>query len=194
MCEWMWERARACGRGSPRSPAERGARGGRRLSPALSCEASSAPVVQLPTPRRESGELLATLVQSTGKPGSRRVLLLRSPQRKRRRSKAGAPPRQLGDLLSRRDAAAPAKARQAWSSGGPKRLPSAAALPGGRRRQTSQSPGSGAESGHQLPERAAALRPGEAAGWRRGRLRRRAPLSVVLKPRSPPALGVWCGG
>lgn len=42
----MGARARACGRGSPRSPAERGARGGRQLSLALSCEASSAPGVR----------------------------------------------------------------------------------------------------------------------------------------------------
>lgn len=33
VCEWMWERARACGRGSPRSPAGRGAGAGDRQLP-----------------------------------------------------------------------------------------------------------------------------------------------------------------
>lgn len=66
----MWERARACGRGSPRSLAEREAGAGEGSSlRALRCGASSAPGVQLPTSRQESGERLATLDHSTDKAG-----------------------------------------------------------------------------------------------------------------------------
>lgn len=86
--ECVWERARACGRGSPRSPAEKGAGGGK-AAPSRPLAAGPAPL-WLPTSRRQSGQCLATLLHSLAKPDSRGVLLLLSPPRKRGR-KARAP-------------------------------------------------------------------------------------------------------
>lgn len=163
VCEWMWERARSCGRGSPRSPAERGAGGGGGQA------APSKPLAVGPAPRQAfSSPLPGGSPESSrppwftelAQPGSRGVLLLRSPRRKRRRKAGGPPTPTWGLILSRRDAAAPAKAEKVWSSGGRESLQSAAALPGGGPRQTPQSLGGGADRGHRLPERTAAVRPG----------------------------------
>lgn len=127
--------------------------------------APSGPLAAGPAPRRAFGSPLPgrspesawpPRLTALAKPGSWGVLLPRSPPKKRKR-KARRPPSQLRDLFlaSQRDAAAPTQAEDAWSSGGRKRLPPAAALPGGGPRQTPQSPGGGAERGHPLPERTA---------------------------------------
>lgn len=93
-------RARACGRGSPRSPAERGARGGRQLSLALSCEASSTPGV------RSASDSPAGVRRAPSHPGSQHWQN-RAPEAcfccGRLRGRGGGRqgrPRQLGDLFS----------------------------------------------------------------------------------------------
>lgn len=99
VCESECGSARALVAGDPRGPRPKKARaGGGSSLQALRCEASSVPRVQLPTSRRESRERLTTLVHSTGKAGLPERDSAASPRKKRRR-KAGAPPRQLRDLF-----------------------------------------------------------------------------------------------
>lgn len=183
MCEWMWERARSCGRGSPRSPAESAGEGGGQAAPQPLAVGPARQAFSSPLPggsRRARPPWFTELAQ----PGSRGVLLLRSPRRKRRR-KAGAPPRQLGDLFSVGETLQPPPrsrfVRRARKS------PVRSRPPRRRAGQTPQSLGGGRGRSHRLPERTAAVRPG-IGGWLAvGAPEAGAPLSVVLKPRSPPA-------
>lgn len=156
--------ARARVAGDPRGPRPREARagGGGQAAPSKPLAVGPAPrqAFSSPLPGGSPESSRPPWFTELAQPGSRGVLLLRSPRRKRRR-KAGAPPTPTwGLILSRRDAAAPAKAEKVWSSGGRESLQSAAALPGGGPRQTPQSLGGGADRGHRLPERTAAVRPG----------------------------------
>lgn len=181
----MWERALACGRGSPRSLAEKVAGGEPQLPPGPSLRGQLGSGRSVPhLASGSSGECLATAVHSTGEARilGRASAAVASEDRGRQRH----PPHQLRTCSqpARRNAATPAQSEDVWSSG-----PPAAAHPGGGPRQTPQSLGGDAERGYPLLERKAAANKANLGVWlvMGGSLRWRA--TLVLKPRSPPAPG-----
>lgn len=105
---------------------------------------------------RGSPERLATLVHSSGQARFLGLASAEVASKEEEEAGRGAQHANLGTCSWPASAAAPAQARDAWSSAGRQRLPPAAVLPGGGPRQTPQSLGGGAERGHPLPERTAA--------------------------------------
>ena len=158
VCEWMGERARAWGRGSPRSPAERGAGGGGQAAPSKPLAAGPAPRQAFSSPL--PGGSPATLVHRTGSTGLPRRASAAVASQEEEEEGRGAPHANLGTCSQSTRRCSPRESRKGLELRRARESPVRSRPPGGGPRQTPQSLGGGAERGHRLPERTAAVRSG----------------------------------